>query len=155
MPMNRTALLGTVIDETRRLFHRLARAAEHAHADVGLTASQRAVLEALSRGGPQTVPQIARAKKVTRQHIQTIANALVEENLVETRENPAHQRSPVLVMTTDGEQCFNQVQEREQTILTELSQRFRLADLETTARTLELASRLLEQSNAEQAETDE
>jgi DNA-binding MarR family transcriptional regulator len=150
--MNRTALLGAVIDETRRLFHHLTNTAERAHADVGLTASQRAVLEALSRGGPQTVPQIARTKKVTRQHIQTIANALVEENLVETRENPAHQRSPLLVLTTDGEQCFREVQEREQTILTELSQRFRLADLETTARTLELASRLLEQSNAEQAE---
>jgi DNA-binding MarR family transcriptional regulator len=152
--MNRAELLHAVIDETRRLFHRLANAAERAHADLGLTASQRAVLEALASAGPQSVPQIARAKGVSRQHIQTIANALVDAALIETRDNPAHQRSPLLALTPEGERCFQQVQQREQTILSELAQRFRLVDLETTARTLKTASRLLEQTNDEQGEDE-
>jgi DNA-binding MarR family transcriptional regulator len=152
--MNRAELLSSVIDETRRLFHCLANAAERAHADLGLTASQRAVLEALAFAGLQTVPQIARAKGVSRQHIQTIANALVDAALIETRDNPAHQRSPLLALTPEGERCFQQVQEREQAILAELAQRFRLADLETTARTLKTASGLLEQTNDEQGEDE-
>lgn len=152
MPMNRAELLSTVVDETRRLFHRLANAAEHAHADLGLTAGQRAVLEALSRDGPQTVPQIARAKGVSRQHIQTIANSLADEHRIETRDNPAHQRSPLLALTTDGHRCFHDVQERERTILDGLAQRFRLADLETTARTLKAASDLLERAKDERGE---
>jgi DNA-binding MarR family transcriptional regulator len=152
MPMNRAELLSSVIDETRRLFHRLANAADRAHTDLELTASQRAVVEALSRDGPQTVPQIARAKGVSRQHIQTIANGLVEEELIETRDNPAHQRSPLLALTSKGATCFQEVQEREQTILTELAQRFRLTDLDTTAQTLKAASQLLDQLNTEQGE---
>src|SRR5690348_8726939 len=44
--------------------------------DVGVTAAMRAVLEALHERGAQTVPQIARSKKVTRQHIQALADKL-------------------------------------------------------------------------------
>ncbi len=146
MPMNRAELLHAVIDETRRLFHRLANAAERAHADLGLTASQRAVLETLFSAGPQSVPQIARMKGVSRQHIQSIANSLVDAALTETRDNPAHQRSSLLALTPEGEQCFQQVQQREQAILGELVQHFRLADLETTVQTLKTASALLEQT---------
>jgi DNA-binding MarR family transcriptional regulator len=150
--MNRAERLSIVVDETRRLFHRLANAADRAHSDLGLTASQRAVLEALSRDGPQTVPQIARAKGVSRQHIQTIANALAEAGLIAARDNPAHRRSPLLTLSLDGERCFQRVQAREQAILAQLAQRFRLADLETTAHTLQAASQLLEQIHVEPAE---
>jgi DNA-binding MarR family transcriptional regulator len=152
--MNRAELLHAVIDETRRLFHRLANVAERTHADLGLTASQRAVLETLSSAGPQSVPQIARAKGVSRQHIQTIANALLDAALIETRDNPAHQRSPLLALTPEGERCFQQVERREQAILAELAQRFRLADLDTAARTLKTASDLLEETHDERGEDE-
>jgi len=46
----------------------------------------RAVLEGLDRSGPRTVPAMARARLVTRQHIQTILNELLERKLVETQE---------------------------------------------------------------------
>lgn len=145
MPSNRVQLLRSIIDETRRLFHRLANVADGAHADLGLTASQRAVLEALSREGPQTVPHIARAKGVSRQHIQAIANVLVEQKRIETRDNPAHQRSALIALTPEGERCFQEIQERERIILEDLAQRFRLAELETTVRTLKRASELFGQ----------
>jgi hypothetical protein len=48
-------------------------------------------------------------------------------------------------MSTTLPRCFREVQEREHTILGQLAQRFRLADLETTARTLKAARELLEQ----------
>lgn len=97
MPMNRAQLLSSVIDETRRLFHCLAS-----------VASQKAVVETPSRDGPQ----IARAKGVSRQHIQTIANGLTEEKLIETHDNPAHQRSPLLALTSEGTRRFQDVQKR-------------------------------------------
>lgn len=152
--MNRAELLSTVIDETRRLFHSMANAADRVHADRGLTSSQRAVLEALFRGGPQTVPQVARAKSVSRQYIQTIVNSLADERLIETRDNPAHQRSPLLALTTAGTLCFQEVQQREREILNQLAQRFRLTDLETTARTLEAACALFERVGSSPGENE-
>ena len=88
-----------VIVQVRRLFHRLAEVADEAHRDLGVTASQRAVLETLSNDGPQTVPQIARRKAVTRQHIQILVNGLVERGHVALADNPAHQRSSLAALT--------------------------------------------------------
>ncbi|MEZ4224761.1 MAG: MarR family transcriptional regulator [Polyangiaceae bacterium] len=131
----KTESLASVIDETRRLFHRLANAAERLQADLDVTASERAVLEALARGS-HTVPEIARSKGVSRQHIQTIVNSLASDDLVEARENPAHQRSSLLALTPAGERCFREIQKREQVVLGELAQRFRGSDLEKVAQTL-------------------
>jgi hypothetical protein len=41
-----------------------------------MTAGKRGVLKGLDRLGPQTVPQMARARPVSRQHIQTLVNRL-------------------------------------------------------------------------------
>jgi len=64
--------------------------------------------------------------------------------LIENRDNPDHQRSPLLGLTIRGERRFDEIKEREQAILTEMAQHFRVVDLETTARTLERASQVLE-----------
>ena len=77
-----------VIDETQSLFHRLKRAAEELHRDDGLTAGQRAVLKSLQNGGPQTVPELARARPVSRQHIQSLVNPMVRAGWVKLEENP-------------------------------------------------------------------
>jgi DNA-binding MarR family transcriptional regulator len=60
------------------------------------------VLHTLAMQGPQTVPQIARARPVSRQHIQTIANGLIAEGLIESVDNPAHRRSRLLSLTPLG-----------------------------------------------------
>ncbi|WP_428266250.1 MarR family winged helix-turn-helix transcriptional regulator [Haliangium sp.] len=147
MPAKRADLLHAVIDETRRLFQLLTNTANRAYADLDITASQRAVLESLSADGAQTVPQIARAKRVSRQHIQSIANSLVRAGLVETRDNPAHQRSPLLALTPGGERCFREIQTREAAVLAELAQRFRLSDLEVTVKTMRAACELLDSAD--------
>jgi DNA-binding MarR family transcriptional regulator len=111
-----TALYDIIV-EIRRSFHTLSAAADAAHDDLGITAGQRAVLEALSDSPDSTVPDIARSKRVTRQHIQVLVNQLLAAGLIEQRENPAHKRSPILRLTASGDDCFREVRRRERRIL--------------------------------------
>ncbi len=60
------------------------------------------VLRSLSREGPQSVPQLARARPVARQYMQKIVNQLLDEGLVALRDNPAHQRSKLVALTDEG-----------------------------------------------------
>ena len=108
-----TEIVTSVIDEVRLLHNRLVGLVDDLHRDSGITASQRAVLEFIGRNGPATVPTIARARGVTRQHIQTISNELGSLDLVEPQENPAHQRSPLIALTDSGRQTIDEIIERE------------------------------------------
>ena len=65
------------------------------------------LLRSLSSDGAQTVPQLARARQVARQHIQTIANDLAKLDLVEFAANPAHKRSKLVRITEKGETELN------------------------------------------------
>ena len=103
----------SVIDEVRLLYNRLIELAEDLNDDSGITASQRAVLEFIHRQGPATVPTIARARGVTRQHIQMIANELKSLDLIDSQDNPAHQRSPMFVLTDHGHQTVDRIFDRE------------------------------------------
>jgi DNA-binding MarR family transcriptional regulator len=109
--------LYAVIVEVRRLFHRLANVTDALHEDLGITAAQRAVLEALAETGAAAVPDLARRKGVTRQHIQTLANELEAARLLSPRPNPAHQRSPLLEVTEKGQRTFETIRGRERRIL--------------------------------------
>jgi len=60
------------------------------------------VLHSLVSEGPQTVPQLARARPVSRQHIQQIANELMAAGFIESLPNPAHRRSRLLAITASG-----------------------------------------------------
>lgn len=97
----------------RRLFHRLGQAASTLHRESGISAGMRAVLESVISGGPQTVPQLARARPVTRQHIQGLVNALLEAGLVDYAENPAHKRSKLVAPTAGGRAAFAAMRARE------------------------------------------
>jgi DNA-binding MarR family transcriptional regulator len=106
-----------IIVEVRRLFHRLASATDALHSDLGVSAAQRAVLEALASAGATTVPALARRKGVTRQHIQVLANQLVAAGLVQARPNPDHQRSSLLELSAAGQRAFGTIRARERRIL--------------------------------------
>ncbi len=108
-----TSTVVTVIDEVRLLHNRLIELVDELHHDRRVTAPQRAVLEFVHRHGPATVPTIARARGVTRQHIQAISNELKSLELIEPQENPAHRRSPMLVLTDNGRQTIDRILERE------------------------------------------
>jgi DNA-binding MarR family transcriptional regulator len=139
----RTALaLRAVIDETRRLFHLLARAAETVHLADGLAGGERAVLVELADAGPRTVPEMARARTVSRQHIQSVVNALASRGLVELVENPRHRRSRLVRATQAGCAVVSQVRGREGRVVAGLAPRLEASNLEVTSRTLAQLGRL-------------
>jgi DNA-binding MarR family transcriptional regulator len=108
----------SVVNEVRLLNNRLIELVEELHRDTGITASQRAVLEFISRNGPETVPAIARSRGVSRQHIQVIVNELVSAGLLEPQANPAHQRSPNHALTETGQRSIDELLQREGDYLT-------------------------------------
>ena len=64
------------------------------------------VLRSLVQEGAQTVPQMAAARPVSRQHCQTIVNGLAEQGLVEFLDNPRHKRSKLVRLTKRGRARF-------------------------------------------------
>lgn len=120
----------------RRLFHVLAGTADRAHADLGITASMRAVMEILHERGPRTVPQVAREQDVSRQHIQVVVNGLLEGGLVECLDNPDHLRSPIVRLTAAGTKACEAIRRREARLLAELTKKIPGADLKVTLKTL-------------------
>jgi DNA-binding MarR family transcriptional regulator len=112
--MKRSDSFEQLAREVRRMFHQLAATAEALHgSEDGLGVPHRGVLESLWRDGDQTVPALARARPVSRQHIQVLVNALLEHDLVENVPNPAHQRSPLIRLTPAGRARFEAMRERE------------------------------------------
>jgi DNA-binding MarR family transcriptional regulator len=106
-----------LFDETRLLFHALKRWAEALHHGLGLTVPMRAVLELALRKGPRTVPDMARLRGVSRQHVQQQVDALLERGLVERVENPAHKRSPQIALTDQGRALIQNMRARELEVL--------------------------------------
>ena len=70
------------------------------------------MLRSLKLEGAQTVPQIARSRPVSRQHVQKLANEMIADGVIELIDNPAHQRSKLLRLTTKGETAFQEINER-------------------------------------------
>jgi DNA-binding MarR family transcriptional regulator len=128
-------LIGTIAG-IRRCFWLLGVVSDEMVADLGLTASLRAVLEHLNVFGDATVPQIAAEKAVKRQSIQALVDQLREQGLVSVRENPAHRRSVLITLTPAGRSAFREVQKREQARLKALRHQLDPTALAQTARTL-------------------
>lgn len=120
----------------RRCFQRLRAAGEALHGDLGINASLRAVLESLYENGDQTVPQIARAKSVSRQHIQVIVDALVSLRHAAVLANPAHKRSPLIALTAQGRGTFEQMRRREADLLSALAANIDADDADAALRAL-------------------
>lgn len=146
-----TAALEAVIDETRSLFHHLKRAAEDAHAPSGLSAGQRGILMGLDRHGPQTVPQMARARPVSRQHIQTLVNPLLEQGLVELKDNPDHKRSKLVRLTNKGGTSVDEIKRREAVIFAALVAHLDPGELERAAAALKQVRRAFQGERWERA----
>ncbi len=108
-----TAALTELIDQVRLLHNQFMTVLAELHRDVELRPSQRAVMEHLLQGGV-TVPALARGRGVTRQHIQAIVNGLMDEGLADTIDNPAHKRSPFIVLSPRGESAITAAIDREQ-----------------------------------------
>jgi DNA-binding MarR family transcriptional regulator len=121
---------------TRRLFQQLRATSDELLEGTGINASQRAVLEFLSMHQPQTVSTMAREKTVSRQHIQTVVNDLLALGFVESQDNPAHKRSPLILMTSRGAKLFKKITQNEAKLLETMAGEFSEKNIATSIRTL-------------------
>ena len=133
---HRRGELRAVVDETIALFHRLRWVAEQLYGEPGRSTSRRGILRGLQRYGPQTVPQLARARAVTRQHVQLVVDGLVAARLVVLRPNPAHARSRLVAITAQGEALVAAMDAVDDRVLRVIGPGLVTEDLATTARTL-------------------
>jgi DNA-binding MarR family transcriptional regulator len=136
MPKTSPSTLYQLIWQTRRLFQRLRATSEELLVGRGINTGQRAMLEFLHQKQPQTVPQIAREKSVSRQHVQTVANGLLVLKLIESVENPDHKRSPLLKLATKGTILFESIQKDEAVFIKLMEKNFSQKELTTTLNTL-------------------
>lgn len=125
-----------VIRHIRSSFNLLRALGDDLHRDLKVTAAMRAVMETLAEDGEQTVPQIARTKAVSRQHIQVNVDALLRKDLVILRDNPNHLRSPFVALTPQGRRTFTAMRHREAELLERFAKEFLLEQLEQASGTL-------------------
>jgi len=59
--------------------------------------------------GQFSVPMIARRLGITRQSVQRVADAIVAEGLATFEPNPDHQRSPLLTLTSSGQEALEAI----------------------------------------------
>lgn len=137
MSKRKVAAIGAVIDETRALFHRLKAVAQEVHHQGLATAGLRGVVQDLYRNGPRTVPDMARARPVSRQHIQVLVNQLLDLGWVELTDNPAHKRSKLVAITARGRGAFEDIRRTEAAILADLPVSVSESELEAAAAVLE------------------
>jgi DNA-binding MarR family transcriptional regulator len=119
--MNKATDIQRLIEEIILTFRRLRVASSEIHGDGTPIAGQRGVLIDLARIGPQSVPAIARAHGVSRQHIQVLIDRFRLRGLIELCENPAHQRSKLVQLTKKGTDLVKAMREREDAALISLN----------------------------------
>ena len=74
--------LDTFTREVALLFFRMRQAATEYLGQGQHSSGRRSILKSLGELGPQTVPEMARARSVSRQHIQRIVDELKSDGLV-------------------------------------------------------------------------
>ncbi len=94
------------------------------------------LLRMLKTEGPQTVPDVARARSVSRQYIQKLANELIAEGWVAMDDNPLHKKSRLMVLTDQGEAKFKEMTQRFRELTAKIASAFASCDLEVSTRTV-------------------
>ena len=93
----------------RRIFRGMGQIANERLAKKDITAADRAVMEFLYPDKALSVPEIASRYNVSRQHIQTTVNALLEKTLLVSKKNPRHKRSSLMALSNKGRSLFEKI----------------------------------------------
>ena len=125
-----------LLDEVRLLWHVSTQLGERMHEQEPITLGMRGVLEFLALGGSATVPRVARSRHVTRQHIQTLVNGLLQLDLVALETNPEHRRSPLVCLTPEGQKAIERMKRREQRFFDQMDIGTKATELKRAAETL-------------------
>jgi DNA-binding MarR family transcriptional regulator len=105
--------LGELFDEAVTLYLRLTAIAATMYRRGQLSGPRRTLLRVLARSGPRTVAHLARARAQSRQRLQPLVNALIDEGLLGTQPNPWHKQSPLVLLTSRGQRLAQEIAERE------------------------------------------
>jgi DNA-binding MarR family transcriptional regulator len=142
--------LAPLVNRIPRLYFLLRAVGDALHADLGITTGMRGVMTSLA-DEPRTVPELARERPVSRQHIQTLVNDLLAAGLVATSPNPQHRRSPLVGLTDEGRRRLRQMREREAELLARTAPQVPPAEVAAAARLFDLLERDLAAQIARQS----
>jgi DNA-binding MarR family transcriptional regulator len=134
----------TVLEESVAIFFRLRAALEDIHGHSEISGSMRGVMRDLNTNGPLTVPQMARRRPVSRQHIQAIVNDLQRAGFVSLTENPRHKRSKIVELTPVGKAALDKIITREHAVLKEMDIPVSLDELQHTHATMVKLRKMME-----------
>lgn len=105
--------------EVAEVNRQLRRVRELLHPDDSTT-SHRGLLEQLRDEGPSTMPMLARARGVSRQHVQSLVRKLTEQGFLKESVNPKHRRSSLLTLTESGKRLVERSAARERALFDQL-----------------------------------
>jgi DNA-binding MarR family transcriptional regulator len=134
--------------ETRRLFRALATVADEALKPLGITASDRALIEFLAKEPAAiTLAELARKRAVSRQHIHQSLNRLRNPDWIERSADPRDARSVTLRLTAEGQSLWRQIREIDQRLLKRIARRADLANVTRATKTLRAIRKLLQEGS--------
>jgi DNA-binding MarR family transcriptional regulator len=133
--------LAPFVGRIPRLYSLLKALGDEMHADIGVTTSGRAVMSSLAADEGRTVPELARERAVSRQHIQSVINEMLAAGLVEATRNPSHRRSARFVLTEEGRRRLRVIADRETQYLARLAPAISHMELAAATRLFDLLER--------------
>jgi len=137
MSFDRGSALYELLRQVRPLLLNSARVVEASLRPQGLSVGMRAVLEVLAEHGAQAVPAVADRLDLARQGVQRHVNDLIELGYVETRPNPLHRRSALIVLTRRGREVIDQVRRDELSHLDAMAQDCTRKEVATAVKVLQ------------------
>jgi len=106
---------GKLIFETLRLANALAAAGDALMQPLGLTSARWQVLGTLAfLGEGETVSGLARRLGLSRQSVQRLVDEMVAAGILELRDNPAHKRARLAVVSAKGRELHRLAEARRQ-----------------------------------------
>jgi len=135
--------LNAVIRDIHLCSNLMRSRADELHKDLGVNASMRSVMAVLYMAVPKTVPDIGRAKGVSRQHIQIVVNALLKKGLLESGNNPADKRTYLVSLSETGNELYSKIQAREFSELQILSENLNAEEIRTASKMIQKLSRMI------------
>ena len=142
-----------VLGEAVALHLRLRALTDNLHGRSELTSVCRSVLRDLARLGPRTVPQLARRRHCSRQHLQALINRLVADGMAELLANPDHRRSYLVQLTDRGRNAIEAMWQREEELVAALPIASSESDVLIAVRVLQELQQLLPAGGREMEET--
>jgi DNA-binding MarR family transcriptional regulator len=142
-PASPAAALDRLLSTTALLFFRMRAASRQMIGQGAQSTARRSMLRELRQHGPRTVAEMARARPVSRQFFQRVADALAQEGMVRFAVNPQHKRSQLVVVSAKGLKYLAALETRESAVLAKLAEGFSVEDLmAATTVSAELIARL-------------